>query len=460
MCKNGDRVWIAWTNQAIHDENGDVVEILSVGNDITERKKAEAELERVNRSLKAISKCNEAVVHAKEESALLNHVCQIIAEVGGYRMTWVGYAENDANRTVRPMAYNGFEDGYMAIVNVTWEDTERGRGPVGSAIRTGKPCVIRYATTDTNFLPWREDALKRGYNSVLGLPLIQDGHSFGALAIYSEQPDAFDEKETIMLQDLANNLTYGIISLRNEVKRAEAESALKAAKADAELYVDLMGHDINNMNQISLGFLELAHNIIDMNGKLGEDDVVLLNKAMDSLNNSSQLIDNVRKLQKEKMGMYRLEVIDVGAVIEDAAKQFHRIPDREIEINYSPDQHCLDNANGLLKDVFINLIGNAVKHSKGDLVINILMGEVIDDAKTYCCVDVEDNGPGIPDMLKTTLFDRLNLTTTRAKGKGFGLCLIKMLVDDYHGRFWVEDRVQGDHTKGARFVVMLPVVEK
>jgi K+-sensing histidine kinase KdpD len=197
-----------------------------------------------------------------------------------------------------------------------------------------------------------------------------------------------------------------------------------------------------------------------MNGKLGEDDVVLLNKAMDSLNNSSQLIDNVRKLQKEKMGMYRLEVIDVGAVIEDAAKQFHRIPDREIKINYSPDQHCLVNANGLLKDVFINLIGNAEKHSKGDLVINILMGEVIDDAKTYCCVDVEDNGPGIPDMLKTTLFDRLNLTTTRAKGKGFGLCLIKMLVDDYHGRFWVEDRVQGDHTKGARFVVMLPVVEK
>jgi nitrogen-specific signal transduction histidine kinase len=85
---------------------------------------------------------------------------------------------------------------------------------------------------------------------------------------------------------------------------------------------------------------------------------------------------------------------------------------------------------------------------------------VIDNGKTYCRIEVEDNGPGIPDMLKNTLFDRLNLTTTRAKGKGFGLCIIKMLVDDYHGKFRVEDRVKGDHTKGARFVVMLPAVEK
>ncbi|BAI61881.1 putative histidine kinase [Methanocella paludicola SANAE] len=242
-------------------------------------------------------------------------------------------------------------------------------------------------------------------------------------------------------------------------ERKRAQNALQDAKDQVELYVDLMGHDINNMNQISLGFLELAHNIIEMEGKLGEDNIVLLDRAMDSLNNSSQLIDSVRKLQREKMGLYEPEVLSVGSIIEDTIKQFKRIPGRDVKITCNAPGDYRVRANVLLKDVFTNLVGNAVKHSKGALVVNIGVSRVIDNGKIYCRIDVEDDGPGIPDTLKSTLFDRLSLTTTRAKGKGFGLCLIKMLVDDYRGKFWVEDRVAGDYTRGARFVVMLPAVE-
>jgi signal transduction histidine kinase len=212
------------------------------------------------------------------------------------------------------------------------------------------------------------------------------------------------------------------------------------------------------MNQVSMGFLELAHNIIEMDGKLGEENIVLLDKAMNSLNNSSQLIANVRKMQREKMGLYKPEVIDVDDMVEDVARQFHSIPGRDVKIVFTTKEHCRVRANGLLKDVFINLVGNAVKHSSGALTVNIYVDQVTDKGMKYCRVTVEDDGPGIPDGLKETLFDRLNLSTTRARGKGFGLCLIKMLVDDYNGKFWVEDRVQGDHTKGARFVVMLPNV--
>jgi PAS domain S-box-containing protein len=240
-------------------------------------------------------------------------------------------------------------------------------------------------------------------------------------------------------------------------ERKRAEEALQEAKAQAELYVDLMGHDINNMNQVSMGFLELAHNIIEMEGRLGEDNIVLLDKAMSSLASSSQLIDNVRKLQREKMGLYMPEVLDIDCVIGEAIEQFKRIPGRDVKVVHTTQKHCHISANGLLKDVFINLIGNAVKHSRGAITIHIKVEPVKDNGTEYCRVAVEDNGPGIPDTLKETLFDRLSLTTTRARGKGFGLCLIKILVDDYHGKFWVEDRVKGDHTKGARFVVLLPV---
>ena len=247
---------------------------------------------------------------------------------------------------------------------------------------------------------------------------------------------------------------------RDITKRKRAEESLMEAKAQAELYVDLMGHDINNMNQISMGFLELAHNIIEMNGQLGEENIVLLDKAMDSLKNSSRLIDSVRKLQRERMGMYEPQILDVNLVIEDAVEHFDRIPGRDVNIIYDQNKHYLVKANSLLKDVFINLIGNAIKHSRGPLEINIHTSHVMHNGKVYCRVTVEDDGPGITDEMKAKLFDRLSLDTTRARGKGFGLCLIKMLVDDYLGRFWVEDRIKGDYTKGARFVVVLPVIEK
>jgi PAS domain S-box-containing protein len=247
---------------------------------------------------------------------------------------------------------------------------------------------------------------------------------------------------------------YGIN--QDVTERKQAGEALSHAKNEAELYVDLMGHDINNMNQITMGYLELAHNIMEFEGKLGMDNAHLLEKASDSLNNSSRLIDNVRKMQRAKMGLYEPEIIDVGALLEELVEQFRSIPNRDVHIEYEPHGKYQVKANALLKDVFLNIIGNSIKHSTGPLEIRIEADSVEQDGERYCRVAVEDNGPGIPDMLKLTLFDRLNLASTRARGKGFGLCLIKMLVDDYGGSFRVEDRVEGDCSKGCRFVVLLP----
>lgn len=141
-----------------------------------------------------------------------------------------------------------------------------------------------------------------------------------------------NDRITVLENEL--RLKQECITFSDITDRKRAEEEIKAAKQQAELYVDLMGHDINNMNQVSLGFLELAHNIIEMNGKLGEDNIVLLEKAMDSLKDSSHLIDSVRKIQREKMGMYEPQVLDVGAVIADAKKHFDRIPGRDIKISY------------------------------------------------------------------------------------------------------------------------------
>jgi PAS domain S-box-containing protein len=241
--------------------------------------------------------------------------------------------------------------------------------------------------------------------------------------------------------------------------RKKIEEALIQAKSEAELYVDLMGHDINNMNQVGMGYLELAHDTLALEGRLREEHLLLISKPLESFNNSSRLIDNVRKIQREKRGGYEVKKIDLDRMLSEAIQQYSSIADKDVTIHYERAEGRYVLATELIKDIFLNLIGNAIKHSSGLVVIDISLESVDADGGKYHQISVEDNGPGIPDDLKKTLFDRLNLSTTRARGKGFGLCLIKMLVDGYDGRFWVEDRVPGDYGQGARFVVRLPAID-
>ncbi len=198
--------------------------------DITARKTAEAALLRLNRTLRALSDSNQALVRASEEKALLDETCRIIVETCGHAMVWIGYAEEDARRSVRPVSHYGFEDGYLETLSLTWADTERGRGPTGTAIRTGKPAGCRNMRTDPDFSPWREEALKRGFASSIVLPLFLDGRTLGAITIYSGEPEAFPEDEVRLLSELAGDLSYGIETIRQRAAHAKAEEALRASE--------------------------------------------------------------------------------------------------------------------------------------------------------------------------------------------------------------------------------------
>jgi signal transduction histidine kinase len=241
--------------------------------------------------------------------------------------------------------------------------------------------------------------------------------------------------------------------------RKKAENDLKESKAEAELYLDLMSHDINNMNQIAAGYLELALDTLNAEGKLEKGQSELISKPHEMLANSSALIGNVRKIRKEKSGHYQPAVMDLCEIIQQVIGSHSQVPGRDITINFNQDGSCKVNANELLRDIFVNLIGNAIKHSTGTLTINIDLAREIEDGKAYCMVAVEDNGPGIPDEQKIRLFREITPDKAKARSKGLGLYLIKQLVHDFKGKFWVEDRVAGDHTKGARFVIMLPTAK-
>ncbi len=220
----------------IRDESGRIIRSVGMVQDITERKKAEEALGKLNRHLRAISNSNQALMHATNEATLTQEVCNIIVHDCGYALVWVGFAEQDKEKTVRPMAYAGFDKDYIDQLNITWADKPRGRGPTGTAIRTGKPYLCRNMQTDPNFKPWREQAAKRGYTASLVLPLSTfENKTFGALNIYSCEPNPFSDEEIKLLTELSSDFAYGIDMLR---LRKEREQATEILRKQAEL-IDL-----------------------------------------------------------------------------------------------------------------------------------------------------------------------------------------------------------------------------
>lgn len=194
--------------------------------DLTDLKSAEQAVSRANRTLKMLIACNHALVHAVEEKELLHKICRVIVEIGGYRLAWVAYAEHDKMKSVRPVAHCGYEEGYLDLLNLSWADTKRGRGPTGTAIRTGKIVIESNIQTDPLFEPWREEAIKRGYASSISLPLFNNGFKLGALNIYAASPAAFREEKVPLLKELASDLAYGISAIRTRAEREHAEAAL------------------------------------------------------------------------------------------------------------------------------------------------------------------------------------------------------------------------------------------
>ena len=147
-----------------------------------------------------------------------------------------------------------------------------------------------------------------------------------------------------------------IAMVEDITEKKQAVEALEDAKASAELYLDLMGHDINNMNQIAMGFLEIAMESFHLTDKEKE----YLEKPLDTLRNSARLIENVRKIQKLKEKSLKYERIDLCDIINDVKKDYSDIPGRNLTINFIPIHHCYVVGNEFIKEVFSNLVGNAI----------------------------------------------------------------------------------------------------
>ncbi len=196
------------------------------------------ELRRMKRALRALSACNQTLAQAGSEQELLQQICDLIVQMGGYQMAGIAYAEQDEEKTVRPMAHSGHGSEYLRDIRLSWAETPAGQGPAGMAIRENRLCVIADTANDPRFALWRDAALKRGYAAVIALPLRVAGSAFGVLAIYSHQVGSFESSEVELLTEMANNLAYGITALRSLEEKRQATAALQQTEAQYRQLVE------------------------------------------------------------------------------------------------------------------------------------------------------------------------------------------------------------------------------
>jgi two-component system NtrC family sensor kinase len=206
--------------------------------DITGRKKAEEEMLRLNRALRILSECNEALVRAASEEGLLQRVCELIGNIGGYTLVWVGLVDGEDAGILRIAASRAAEPGYLERICITPDRYEFRDGPAGCAMKTGRPVLVRDAQTDPRFGPWREAAGIHGYSSILCLPLQAPDRVLGTVAIYADHVDGFDSEEIALLAEMSNDLAYGIFSLRAQAEREQAEASLTASEERYRALVD------------------------------------------------------------------------------------------------------------------------------------------------------------------------------------------------------------------------------
>ena len=207
-------------------ETGEGNYVTAIIRDVSERKRAEESIRRMNRSLMVLSEGNEALVRATGETGLLSDVCRVIVETGGYRMAWSGYLAKDALKTVEPVAWAGHEDGFLDSVRIAMTIPELRDCPTVKAIRLAEPALAPDFSGQA-CEPWRTEILKRGYRSCIALPLMKDGSAFGAMTLYTGEPAEFDKEEVELLMELAKDLSYGIHSLRARALQEEAQRAVK-----------------------------------------------------------------------------------------------------------------------------------------------------------------------------------------------------------------------------------------
>ena len=415
------------------------------------RRRAESGQRRLNRTLRVLGECNLALAEARDESGYLDAVCRSIVGTGDYRMAWVGYAENDPGRHVRPVAQAGDRDGFLDQLQISWDDASpTGRGPTAVAINSGRTQVNQDFESNPRMGPWRDAALQRGLRSSIALPLAGAQGILGTLNLYSTQADAFDPQETELLEELARNVANGVEALRTREQRDRAQSASSAKSA----FLAHMSHEIRTPLNAVVGLAELGAS--QAGGTPVETTLKALHEAGEHLMRVVNDILDFSRLEAGKLSVER-QPFALSGVLSTVAGIGHaeaRGKGLVFELEVPPDLPAMVIGDAhRLRQVLINLVGNAIKFTDAGWVRLSITREAGEDI----AFAVTDTGIGMSPEQQSRLFRPFEQgdasTTRRYGGSGLGLAISHGLAQLMGGALAVRS-VEG---AGSTFTLRLPL---
>ncbi|WP_292393305.1 PAS domain-containing protein [Methanoculleus sp. UBA303] len=432
----GDRIYYS-TKTPLRDAQGDVTGVIAVGTEITELKRAEAQrqefLEQLQRFAEELEVQNvdlhdaaEQLLEKSDELARLNRVLQeseahfrslienasdiiVLLDMRG-RIT---YASPSVERIG---GYNPDDLIGMNVLDLTHPDDAP---EVVEAMRTG---AARPSVRLTFEVRVRDSAGRWIILDVTGANLLREGNERGFIV---NARDVTDRKQA-------------------EEERNRLIASLEEAHREANLYLDIMTHDIRNANNVSGIYADLMLDLLEGTEK------TYARKLHDSIARSTEILMNVATIRRIHTRSAGLSPVDLNAIVREEIRSFRGASIRQ---EVPPLEVLADN---LLPTIFTNLIGNSVKFGSPDVEIVVRAEERDDEV----LVSVEDNGPGVPDDVKEKLFNRFERGKARGRGDGLGLFICRTLTERYGGRIWIEDRLRGCPGEGAAFRFTLKLAER
>jgi len=449
LTRTGEERWISHYCQGVFGADGAWLGRRASNRDVSLRKRTEIELRRVNRALKVLGESSQAMARATDEKEFLAEVSRMIIDVGGYRLAWIGFAQDDEVQSVRPVAQAGFEDGYLEKVDISWAENPKGRGPTGTAIRTGRPTVCRNILKDPKFAPWREEALRRGYGSSIALPIRASGKVIGALNIYAKEPDAFDPEELRLLEELANDVSYGLTALRNRIEREKAEEALVQSSNKIKMFAYSVSHDLKNPAIAIHGLCKRLNRYAG--DKLDERARSYCDQIQKAAEHIAALVEKINVYIKTKEVPLLIEKVRLKEIVDTVKEEFApQLIGRQIrwlEPEVIPEVNA--DRTSMVR-ILRNLVDNALKYGGHDLSEIRISYEESEDSHI---LSVEDNGIGLKDEDRKMLFGpfRRKRMAGKVEGAGLGLAIVKEIAEQHKGRVWLEPDIK----KGAAFHVSI-----
>ena len=477
--RNGEHVWVAWTNKVVLDPQGQVTEILSIGADITERRRAEARVLRLNHLYAALSRLNQTIVRATDRDTLFRETCRIAVEHGQFRMAWIGLID-EAVALVRPVAFAGDEQGYLSDLSIAYQDEALGRGPTGTAIREGRCVLCQDIASAPRMVAWRTAALQRGFRASAAVPIRQGGRVIGAMTGYAGESQVFDAEEEALLVEIGQVISYALDGLVHEAQRRQAEENLQQLNVELEERVRVRTVELNASNeQLRAKNSELkgfaytvSHDLkaplrgiagyaseLDRKHRtgLGERARFCLSQILTATSNLDHLIEDLLQYSRLDAETPSITEVNLQKLVEGILRDRQLvITEQHIEVAVDLPFPTLRTWERGLVSVLTNLIDNGIKYSRKASPPRLRIAAEMLEATWR--LTVNDNGIGFDMKYHDRIFGLFNrlVRMEEFEGTGAGLAIVKKVLDKVGGRV----RAESSPGAGATFIVDIPKPNK